>query len=201
MSTTLRVFRLPIPALVAAATLGGAFAASAAAADFDLGTITESVSLPIARDQLLGAFTDTFSFSIGEASTFDFEAMIDTGFQRRAYIPDLAGSLFVGGSLLQSGDAQTRYTPEGWEAHSVSFASMQLGPGAYRLVFTGTGTSVFPDIPITALYFGNVDFSAATAPVPEPELVTLYAVGLVFVAAALRRRRAGAPSATIATSV
>jgi len=193
MSRMPRAVRLSIPALVAAVALSGGLAAPAGAASFDLGTITESVSLPIARDQLLGAFTDTYSFSIGAGDTFDVEALIDTGFQRRASIPDLAGSLFTaGGSLLQLGDAQTRYMPEGWAAHSVSFASMLLGTGAYKLVLTGTGTSVFPDIPISSLYFGHVDFTAATAPVPEPEIAALFAVGLAFVAAVLRRRRAGA---------
>jgi len=196
MFRTPRGFRLSFPALVAAAALGGGLAAPAAAVDVDLGTISESVSLPIAHDFLLGAFSDTFSFSIGAGTAFDFEAMIDTGFWRRSGIPDLAGSLFTaGGSLLQMGDAQTRYMPEGWPARSVSFASMLLGTGAYRLIFTGTATSVYPDIPITSGYFGNVDFTATSAPVLEPEIVALYAAGLVFVAATLRRRRAGAVAA------
>ena len=165
-------------------------APAAHAADIDFGTITAPVSLPLIHDASLGAFTDTYSFSIGAGASFDFSALADTGFGRRSGILDLAGSLFdAGGALLEAGDAQTRYLPEGYPTRSVSFASLLLGAGAYRLVFTGTAASFVPELPIGAGYTGNLDFTAAAAPVPEPEIVALYGLGLIAIGALVRARQ------------
>jgi len=175
-------------ALALAAALAAAPAARAA--DLDFGTIAAPVSLPLIHEASLGAFTDTYRFSIGAGASFEVGALVDTGYGRRSGILDLAGSLFdAGGALLEAGDAQTRYLPEGYPARSVSFASLLLGAGAYRLVFTGTATSFFPDIPITAGYTGSLDLTAAAAPIPEPEIVALYGLGLLAVGALVRARR------------
>jgi len=173
---------------LAASLLAGVSAAQAA--DIDFGTIAAPVSLPLIHEASLGAFTDTYSFSIGAGASFDFAALADTGFGRRSGILDLAGSLFdAGGALLEAGDAQTRYLPEGFPARSVSFASLMLGTGSYRLVLTGTAASFLPDIPITAGYTGSLDFTAAAAPVPEPEIVALYGLGLIAIGALVRARQ------------
>jgi len=166
--------------LVACGTIAAVvWAAPAKAADVDLGTITSPASLAVGHDGLLGPFADVFTFAIGAGDSFGFSAFISTGYSNRSGILDMQAGLFRADGLLQAGDAQTVYLPEGFPSRDISFDSMVLGAGAYQLRITGTATSFLSDVPITAGYQGSLDFSAAPAAIPEPASVLLMVLGML----------------------
>ncbi len=161
-------------------------AAPARATDFALGEISAPVSLAIGNAGLLGPFADAFSFSIGATDSFDFESFVSTGFSNRSAIPDMVGALYSGATLVANGLAETVVTPEGFPSRDITFASLALGAGDYRLVFSGTASPFDPGLPITSSYFGSVTFNAVTA-IPEPSTYLLIAIGALALLAAIRR--------------
>ena len=173
-------------AITAVAALG--HAAPARATDFALGEIGAPVSLAIGNAGLLGPFSDAFSFSIGATDSFEFESFVSTGFSNRSAIPDMVAALYSGGALVANGLAETVVTPEGFPSRDITFASLALGPGDYRLVFSGTASPFDPGLPITSSYFGSVAFNAVTA-IPEPStyLLMLMSLGALALLAAIRR--------------
>ena len=91
------------------------------------------------------------------------------------------------GSLLREGLAETVFTPEGFPSRNVSFSPLTLAAGSYELLFSGTATSFFPDVPITSSYAGSINLTPVAA-IPEPSTVALTALGIVMLVA-LRKRR------------
>ena len=175
--------------LVACGTIAAvAWAAPAKAADVDLGTVTSPTSLAVGNNGLLGPFADVFTFAIGAGDSFGFSAFISTGYSNRSGILDMQAGLYRADSLLQAGDAQTVYLPEGFPSRDISFDSIVLGAGAYQLRVTGTAMSFLPDVPITAGYQGSLGFVAAPAPIPEPASVVLMAISLGMLGLFARRR-------------
>lgn len=160
---------------------------AALSASFELGTASGPTTFAIGNEGLLGAFSDTFNFEIGSSSPLEFDSFASTGFSNRSSIPDLHAALYSNGSLLRGGLAETVFSPEGFPSRNVSFAPLTLAAGRYQLLFSGTGTSFFPDVPITSAYSGSINLTPITA-IPEPSTVALTALGVVMMIA-LRRRR------------
>lgn len=193
LPTRVRVFLAPL-ALAALC-----HAAPARAADFALGEIVAPQSLAIGNAGLLGPFSDAFRFSIGATDSFEFESFVSTGFSNRSGIPDMVAALYSGGALIANGLAETVLTPEGFPSRDITFASLALGPGDYRLVFSGTAIAFDPGLPITSSYFGSVTFNAVTA-IPEPSTRLLMSIGVLALLTAIRlegrargQRRPGRP--------
>lgn len=194
LPTSVRAFLAPL-ALAALC-----HAAPARATDFALGEIVAPVSMAIGNAGLLGPFSDAFSFSIGATDSFEFESFVSTGFSNRHAIPDMIAGLYsTNGALIANGLAETVVTPEGFPSRDITFASLALGPGDYRLVFSGTAIAFDPGLPITSSYFGSVTFNAVTA-IPEPSTYLLMSIGVLAVLTAIRlegrargRRRPGRP--------
>jgi hypothetical protein len=132
-----------------------------------------------------GTISDIFNFEIDASSPFEFDSFASTGFSNRSSIPDLHAALYSNGSLLRGGLAETVFSPEGFR--NVSFSPLTLAAGSYQLLFGGTATSFFPDVPITSAYAGAINLTPVTA-IPEPSTVALTAFGVVMMIA-LRRRR------------
>jgi PEP-CTERM motif-containing protein len=169
-------------ALAALLACGG----PAYATDVPLGSITAPISLAIGNSGLEGAFTDTYTFSIAASDSFSFDSFVSTGFSNRFFILDLAGALYAGATLLESGVGTTTYLPEGFPSRQVDFAALTLGPGDYTLAFTGTATSAFPGI--TSSYAGSVSFGPVAA-IPEPSSWMLMLAAVPLLGVAVRRHR------------
>ena len=183
----MRPLAISVRALLSAAVLAAFCPAGPAwAADFPLGEIGAPVSLAIGNAGLLGPFSDTFSFSIGATDSFEFESFVSTGFSNRSGIPDMAAALYSGGTLVSDGLAETVLTPEGFPSRDITFASLPLGPGDYRLVFSGTAIAFDPGLPITSSYFGSATFNAVAA-IPEPSTTLLMSMGVLALLMAVRR--------------
>lgn len=145
------------------------------ASNFWLATVTGPVTLEVQRSNLLGPFDDHLLFTVTAAHPLSFSAFISTGFSRRSTVPDMEGELRRSdGTLLEAGDAETNYMPEGYPSRDITFARYNLLAGYYDLRIHGTGVSFFPDAPIWARYHGTLTF----APIPEPETWALMLVGL-----------------------
>ena len=159
------------------------------AESFALGTVSSPASLSMGNGDLLGAFSDTYSFSIAPGHAFEFDSFLSTGFSRRSFILDMQAALYGGDGLLQSGNAATVTMPEGFPSRNIDFDPFVLGAGNYELRVTGTATSEFPDAAITAAYAGSMDFTPLTTPIPEPASIALMSVGLALLGFIARRRR------------
>lgn len=174
-------------ALAACAVAALCHPGAAFSATFELGTANGPTTFAIGNEGLFGAFSDTFSFEIGASGPFAFDSFASTGFSNRFGIPDLQAALYSNGQLLSSGLAQTVFTPEGFPSRDISFAPLTLAAGSYELQFSGTATSLVPDVPLTSAYAGSINLAPITA-IPEPSTVALTALGVVTLIA-LRRRR------------
>jgi len=168
----------------------------ALATDFALGEISAPTAFSLGNDGLLGAFSDVYSFSIAAANAFEFESFVSTGFSRRNAIPDMVAALYsIGGSsesLVANGFAQTVLLPEGFPSREITFAPLALGPGDYRLVFSGEAISFDPEIAFTSSYSGLASFSAVSA-IPEPATYWLLSIGTLALLIAARPRKARRP--------
>jgi hypothetical protein len=160
---------------------------AAVSATFELGTASGPTTLAIGNEGLLGPFSDVFNFEIGASSPLEFDSFASTGFGNRSSIPDLHAALYSNGSLLRGGLAETVFSPEGFPSRNVSFSPLTLAAGRYQLLFSGTATSFFPDVPITSAYSGTINLTPVAA-IPEPSTMALTAFGVVMMIA-LRRRR------------
>ncbi|RQP24209.1 hypothetical protein DZC73_12890 [Albitalea terrae] len=156
----------------------GVAAAPAQASTFWLGDVSSPKTLSWSRSGLLGPFDDHLLFTVTSSQPLVFSGFVSTGISRRSFILDMEGDLLQSdGSVLEAGDAQTVFTPEGWPSRDISFASFSLASGSYVLRIHGTETSAFPDVPITGQYTGTVSF----APVPEVQTWAMLLVGLAAV--------------------
>jgi hypothetical protein len=178
--------RTLIRSWVACAALGLLSAAlPAQAATFALGDVASPTTLPWNHSGLLGPFDDQLSFTVTVDHPLVFSGFMSTGFARRSTILDMAGELRASdGSVLEAGDAQTIFAPEGWPSRDITFAPFTLASGSYVLHIHGTEASVFPDVPISGQYAGTLSF----APVPEAQTWAMLLVGLLAVAGARARR-------------
>ncbi len=165
-----------------------AHAGPAQASTFEFGTITSPSSLPMGNDGLFGAFADEFTFTVGAGQHVVFSSAFSTGFANKWSIDDMDGWLYRGPQLVEDGDAETVYLPEGFPERNVTFAPMVLGAGEYQLKVAGTEVPAYHDAHITGGYAGTVDFASVGA-VPEPAGATLLLAGLATLFAVTRRRR------------
>lgn len=159
------------------------------AGSFALGAVSSPVSLTVSNSNLLGAFSDTYSFSIVPGHAFEFDSFLSTGFSNRSFILDMQAALYGEDGLLQSGNAATVTMPEGFPSRNIDFDLLVLDAGNYELRVAGTATSAFPDAAITVAYAGSMDFMPLTSPIPEPTSVALMSVGLALLGFIVRRRR------------
>jgi hypothetical protein len=166
---------------------------TAQAVTVDMGEIVPPLSLQIYQYSPEGPFLDRFTFAIVADEPLMFSSFVTTGFSNRFSISEFRGELFSDGVLLDTGDAQTTYMPEGFPAHSVNFDTLLLGRGDYELRFSGTAYSFWPNEQFGAAYGGSAEFRAAQE-VPEP--LTLWLAGLGLTALAwsgfAKRRATGA---------
>ena len=154
---------------------------TAQAVTVDLGEIVAPLSWQIAHDSSEGPFLDRFTFAIVADQHLMFSSFVTTGFSRRSSIAEFRGELFSDGVLLDTGDAQTTYMPEGFPSQSVNFDTLLLGMGDYELRFSGTAYSFDPLLHFGAGYKGSAEFRAAQA-VPEPSTLLLAGLGLTALA-------------------
>ena len=163
---------------------------TAQAVTVDLGQIVVPLSWQIDQYSPAGPFLDRFTFAIVADEPSLFSSFVTTGFSNRSSIAEFRGELFSDGVLLDTGDAQTTYMPEGFPAQSVNFYTLLLGRGDYELRFSGTAYSFWPNEPFGAGYRGSAEFRAAQA-VPEPSTLWLAALGLTaLVWSGFAKRRA-----------
>lgn len=170
---------------VAAATfacLGALAAAPAQALTVSLGTISAPVTLGVFNSGLSGPFTDSFSFTIASGDSFTFGGHLETPPSNRFWIDDLDATLLRGASVVAEGDSQPQSNP--FPFTTVDFAPITLGAGDYVLNVFGNATSAFPGP--SSSYNGALTFAA---PVPEPEIALLMAIGLTGVGWRAARRR------------
>ncbi len=176
-----------------------AFIGAAQANVVSLGVISSATELSTGQGGHSGVFSDDYSFSIAAGQSFDFSGLFSTGYSNRSFILDLEGALLQGGQWLQSGVAETKYLPEGFPNREVNFSSLVLGAGDYLIRIDGTATGVYDGI--TAGYQASLSFADVTAPVPEPDALSLMALGLGAMGFLVRRRGPNAPVARLATRV
>lgn len=170
---------------VAAATVAClvAFAATPVQAlTVSLGTLSSPGAFGIANSGLSGPVADSFSFTIASGAEFTFTGLLQTPPSNRFWIGDLDATLFKGGAPVAEGNSQPQSNP--FPFTTVDFAPVTLGAGDYVLNVFGNATSAFPGP--SSSYQGALTFAA---PVPEPEIALLMALGLAGVGWAARRRR------------
>jgi hypothetical protein len=170
---------------VAAATLaclGALTATPAQAITVSLGTISAPGALGVSNTGLAGPFADSFSFTIASGASFTFTGLLETPPSNRFWIDDLDATLFKGSAAVAEGNSQPQANP--FPFTTVDFAPITLGAGDYVLNVFGNATSAFPGP--TSSYTGVLNFAA---PVPEPEIALLMAVGLAGLGWRAARRR------------
>ena len=153
--------------------------------------LTASLSLPVhalspgesialsGGSGLSGSFTQSYAFSLASAAGIDyFSSRIN--FPTAFSITSFAATLFSGTTALISGADG----PQSGALVPNSFFLGLLAPGSYRLDVSGiaTGSSGADS------YTGMLRAVPAIAPVPEPEVWAMMAVGIGLVVIRLRQK-------------
>lgn len=165
--------------LALASTTGVAHAATQ-----DLGAATVGVPLTFGGLAAVGAFTDSFTFSMPASggsgysvANFDLlpESLYKTIFSSIALFSDADATAWNGNeTLLSSAVASGAGASLTWGAAPA---------GNYILAVGGAGVGSQGGI-----YTGAISVSAVTAPVPEPETYAMMLAGLIAVGFLARRR-------------
>jgi hypothetical protein len=154
--------------LAVALTLAGIDASAANLGAVDL----SSGSAAFSNTPVAGAFTDTLTFTLTTASTFNGSVTSVLNGSQDVDFTSISlsgpGGVFAFTGLL--GDPV-----ELWAVPAGGFA---LSAGLYTLTLTGTNSAAM------GTYAGNL----AVSPVPEPATYALLAAGLLGVGVTLRRR-------------
>jgi PEP-CTERM motif len=173
---------------IALAASGSAFAANGCTKTFNLGSMGPPADRAFASGYFTaGNFSDCYDFTLQSPAT-----ATGTTTEWSFNFAGLLGLIDVMSVQLFGLDSSNQRVNLGYAADTspANFSFSNMAAGAYELVIGGTTTQGL--LATVVAYSGELHTRSSTtvaAPVPEPQLYAMMALGLVAAGVAARRRR------------